>query len=42
MHANFSNGVMRTCGKKSVFEAICEEFGKHIEEHISVYGDGNE
>ncbi|PTN10372.1 glutamine synthetase beta-grasp domain-containing protein [Mangrovibacterium marinum] len=42
MHANFSNGLMRTCGDKKVFEAICEEFGKHIEEHISVYGAGND
>lgn len=42
MHANFSNGLMRTCGEKKVFDAICEEFGKHIEEHISVYGDGND
>ncbi len=42
MHANFSNGLMRTCGDKKVFDAICEEFGKHIEEHISVYGAGND
>ncbi|WP_372775472.1 glutamine synthetase beta-grasp domain-containing protein [Mangrovibacterium sp.] len=42
MHANFSNGLMRTCGDKKVFDAICEEFGKHIEEHISVYGADND
>jgi len=42
MHANFSNGVMRTCGKKETFIKICEEFGKFIPEHISVYGAHNE
>ncbi|MDR3704650.1 MAG: glutamine synthetase beta-grasp domain-containing protein [Paludibacteraceae bacterium] len=42
MHANFSNGVMRKCGDKKVFDEICAEFGKHIEEHISVYGAYND
>jgi glutamine synthetase len=42
MHANFSNGLMRTAGDKNVFTAICEEFGKHIKEHIDVYGAGND
>jgi len=42
MHANFSNGLMRTCGDKNVFTAICEEFGKHIQEHIEVYGADND
>ena len=42
MHANFSNGKMRTCGDKAVFDAICNEFGKHIEECISVYGAYND
>jgi glutamine synthetase len=42
MHANFSNGLMRTCGDEKVFTAICEEFGKHIQEHISVYGAYND
>jgi len=42
MHANFSNGIMRTSGKKETFYTICDEFGKYIQEHISVYGDGNE
>ncbi|MGD9556211.1 MAG: glutamine synthetase beta-grasp domain-containing protein [Mangrovibacterium sp.] len=42
MHANFSNGLMRTCGDEKVFTAICEEFGKHIGEHIAVYGAHNE
>ena len=27
MHANFSNGVMRTCGDESVFNSICDNFG---------------
>lgn len=42
MHANFSNGLMRTCGDEKVFTAICEEFGKHIPEHIEVYGAYND
>ena len=42
MHANFSNGLMRTCGDKNVFTAICEEFAKNIPEHIAVYGAYND
>ena len=42
MHANFSNGLMRTCGDENVFKAICEEFAKHIPEHIEVYGAYND
>lgn len=42
MHANFSNGLMRTRGDKNAFTAICEEFGKHIQEHIDVYGAYND
>ena len=42
MHANFSNGLMRTCGDENVFKAICEEFAKHIPEHIAVYGAYND
>lgn len=42
MHANFSNGLMRTCGDKGVFTAICEEFGQNIKEHIDVYGAYND
>jgi glutamine synthetase len=42
MHANFSNGPMRTEGKEEIFTAICEEFGKNIERHISVYGAEND
>ncbi len=42
MHANFSNGKMRTCGDKKVFDEICREFGKHIKEHMDVYGAYND
>ncbi|QQS50071.1 MAG: glutamine synthetase beta-grasp domain-containing protein [Bacteroidota bacterium] len=42
MHANFSNGLMRTCGDEKVFTKICNEFGKFIKEHIEVYGADNE
>jgi glutamine synthetase len=42
MHANFSNGAMRTSGSEDVFNKICEEFGKNIQRHISVYGADND
>jgi len=44
MHANFSNGVMRKCGNKETFVAICEAFGteEKIKEHMSVYGAYND
>ena len=42
MHANFSNGIMRESGDEAVFNKICEEFGKNIERHISVYGANND
>jgi glutamine synthetase len=42
MHANFSNGVMRDSGKEQTFKTICEEFGRNIQEHISVYGADND
>ena len=42
MHANFSNGAMRDLGDETVFTKICEEFGKNIERHISVYGADND
>jgi len=41
MHANFSNGPMRESGDEAVFTKICEEFGKNIDRHISVYGADN-
>ena len=42
MHANFSNGAMRDLGDETVFTKICEEFGKNIERHMSVYGADND
>lgn len=42
MHANFSNGAMRDNGDEGVFTKICEEFGKNIERHMSVYGAYND
>lgn len=42
MHANFSNGVMRESGDQEVFNKVCEEFGKNIERHMSVYGADND
>ena len=42
MHANFSNTVMRESGKEDTFNKICEQFGKNIERHISVYGADND
>jgi glutamine synthetase len=41
MHANFSNGAMRDQGGEALFKKICEEFGKNIDRHISVYGADN-
>lgn len=42
MHANFSNSIMRDAGNEDVFTKICEEFGKNIQRHISVYGAAND
>lgn len=42
MHANFSNEVLRTCGKKETFEKICQAFEPRIKEHMAVYGAYNE
>lgn len=42
MHANFSNSAMRDSGKQETFTKICDEFGKNIQRHISVYGSDNE
>jgi glutamine synthetase len=41
MHANFSNAAMRDLGDEAVFTKICENFGRHIERHMSVYGAYN-
>lgn len=42
MHANFSNGAMRDEGGEKLMTEICEEFGKHVQEHIDVYGADND
>lgn len=42
MHANFSNSTLRTCGSKATYEKICEAFRPVVEEHIEVYGPGND
>lgn len=42
MHANFSNGPMRTSGEKATFEKICAAFGENIMRHIDVYGADND
>lgn len=42
MHANFSNGIMRTSGEESIFTKICEAFSENIQKHISVYGSDND
>jgi glutamine synthetase len=41
MHANFSNGVMRTCGSQETFENICKAFAPRVQSAISVYGEDN-
>jgi len=42
MHANFSNGVLRTANSKETFEKICEAFRPVVKEHIAVYGADND
>ena len=42
MHANFSNSTLRECGKKEVYEMICQAFEPRVEHHIAVYGADNE
>jgi glutamine synthetase len=41
MHANFSNGLLRTCGSQEVYETVCQSFAPFIKEHIAVYGADN-
>ena len=41
MHANFSNGLMRDSGDEEVFTKVCEQFGRNIPRHITVYGADN-
>lgn len=42
MHANFSNSAMREAGEEEIFTRICENFGRNIDRHIAVYGEGND
>ena len=42
MHANFSNTLLRTCGSKEIYMAVCEAFRPVAKEHIEVYGAHNE
>ncbi|HCZ09266.1 MAG TPA: glutamine synthetase [Flavobacteriaceae bacterium] len=42
MHANFSDSTMRDVGGEETFNKICEEFGKNISAHMTVYGAHNE
>jgi glutamine synthetase len=42
MHANFSNGAMRSAGNKETFEKICDAFGEEVKSHIDVYGEDND
>ena len=42
MHANFSNTLLRTCGSKKTYDAVCESFRNVIKEHIEVYGQFND
>jgi len=41
MHANFSNGILRTANSKATFEAICESFRPAVAECVAVYGADN-
>ncbi|MCB9781292.1 MAG: glutamine synthetase beta-grasp domain-containing protein [Alphaproteobacteria bacterium] len=42
MHTNYSTAPMRTTGGRGVIEAACEALGTRREEHLAVYGWGNE
>lgn len=42
MHANFSNTLLRTCGSKEIYMAVCEAFRPVAKEHIEVYGAHND
>jgi glutamine synthetase len=41
MHANFSNGLLRSAGSKEIFDKVCEAFRPVVKEHIEVYGADN-
>ncbi len=42
MHTNFSTKAMRDEGGQGVIEAACVALGERTEEHLDVYGAGNE
>jgi glutamine synthetase len=42
MHANFSNTMLRTCGNKEAYDAVCQAFEPRIKDHIDVYGADND
>ena len=42
MHANFSNGFLRTAASKAKVEQVCEAFRGVVAEHIAVYGAYND
>lgn len=42
LHTNFSNSAMRDEGGEQLFKDICELMGKYHNEHIALYGSGNE
>jgi glutamine synthetase len=41
MHANFSNTLLRTSGKREDYETVCKAFAPFVKEHIAVYGADN-
>ncbi|WP_435355009.1 glutamine synthetase beta-grasp domain-containing protein [Emticicia sp. SJ17W-69] len=41
MHANFSNTLLRTSGKKEDYDTVCQAFAPFVKEHIAVYGADN-
>jgi glutamine synthetase len=41
MHANFSNTLLRTSGRKIDYDAVCQAFAPFVKEHIAVYGADN-
>ena len=41
MHANFSNTLLRTSGKKDDYDRVCESFRPVVKQHIDVYGYDN-
>ena len=40
MHANFSNGLLRTAGSKAIFDNVCEAFRPVIKEHTDLLCEG--